>query len=273
MSLGTIHEIPLGDIAISSNNVRLHDPERDLDELAASIKQHGLLQPVVLLGEEGKPGKPPYQLISGQRRFLAHKQLHAKTIRAIFAGKLDKTQAIVRSLVENLQRVELEYVDTAKAITELFYKFGNDEEKVQKETGLSLRKIREYIQIEAQATPKMKQLLEAKKVSASDVKRALRAAQDNIKKAEELLELIVKFQPTAHQKRRLVQYGEQDKKATAKHIVEEALKPHIEENIVISLPEAVRKGLLQATKKMSMEPEELASKILNDWLDSQGFLK
>ena len=149
----SIRDIRLRDITISANNVRLHDPERDLDELAASIKKHGLLQPVVLLGEHGKP---PYELISGQRRFLATRSYAAKSIRAVFIGELDKTQAIVRSLVENLQRVELEYVDTAKAITELYNKFGNDEDKVQTETGLSIRKIREYVMIEAQASPKMK---------------------------------------------------------------------------------------------------------------------
>jgi len=190
----------------------------------------------------------------------------------VFAGKLDKTQAIVRSLVENLQRVELEYVDTAKAITELYVKFGKDDNKVQKETGLSLRKIREYILVDAQATPKMKQLIKTGKASPSDVKRALRAAQDNIKKAEELLDLIIEYQPTAHQKRRLVRYGESDKGASARHIIEEALKPHVEENIVITLSEPIRKGLLKATKKMSMEPEELASHILSDWLQAQGFI-
>jgi hypothetical protein len=50
------------------------------------------------------------------------------------------------------------------------------------------------------------------------VKRALRAAQENIKKAEQLLDLIIKFQPTSHQKRRLVRYGEQDADASAKRI-------------------------------------------------------
>lgn len=271
MSLGTIFEVPLKDISISRDNVRLHDPDRDLEELAASIRRHGLLQPVVLLGEHGKP---PYKLISGQRRYLAHQKfLKAKSIKAVFIGKLDRTQAIVRSLVENLQRVELEYVDTAKAVTELYTTFNKDERKVQSETGLSLRRIREYILVDAQATPKMKGLLKKGVISPSDVKRALRAAQDNIKKAEELLDLIVKYQPTSHQKRRIVQYGEQDKAASAKQLIDEALKPHIEENIVISLPDELRSALLAATKKMSMEPEELAAHILTDWLTSQGFAK
>jgi ParB family chromosome partitioning protein len=263
-----IHEIPLKDIQISDDNVRLSDPERDLDELAASIKKHGLLQPVVL---EGEFGHPPYDLISGQRRFLAHEQiLKLPRIRAVFAGKLSKTEAVVRSLVENMQRLELEYDDTAKAVTYLYRSLG-DERKVQTETGLSLRKIRDFILIEARATPKMKTLLKARKVSAADIKRAIRAAQDNLKKAEELVELIVKNNPTTHQKRRLVMYGEQSKGASATHILSEAMKPHVEQNIMLSLPEELRVALTKATKSMDMEPEELAEKVLADWLRDQGF--
>lgn len=266
--LERIYEIRLKDIRISEDNVRLSDPERDLDELAASIKKHGLLQPVVLKGEFGNR---PYELVSGQRRFLAHDQiLKWPMIRAVFAGKLSKTDAIVRSLIENMQRLDLEYDDTAKAVTSLYETLG-DERKVQTETGLSLRKIRDFILIKARATPKMKAMLKAKKVSPADVKRAIRAAQDNLKKAEELVDLIVKHSPTTHQKRRLVMYGEQSKGASAAHILSEAMKPHVEQNIMISLPEEIRVALTKATKSMNMEPEDLAEKVLSDWLRDQGY--
>src|ERR1039458_7528892 len=109
-ALEQIHEIPLTEITISHDNVRHSDPTKNLDELAASIKKHGLLQTVVL---KGGVGPHPYQLISGQRRFLAHEQiLHKPTIRAVFAGSLSKAEAVIRSLVENLQRLELRYEDT-----------------------------------------------------------------------------------------------------------------------------------------------------------------
>src|SRR5437870_5370868 len=126
MSLDKIFDIPTKDIDVSDENVRVHSAFRDLDELAASIKKLGLLQPIVLLGS---PGAPPYKVISGQRRLLAHQKLKAKTIRAVFAGKLNKTEATIRSLVENMQRVDPDYPDTAKAVTYLYEKFGKDEEK------------------------------------------------------------------------------------------------------------------------------------------------
>src|SRR4051794_31398658 len=115
--ISEIFDIQLKDINIGDHNVRLTNPEKDLDQLAASIKQQGLLQPIVL---EGEHGHPPYQLVSGQRRLLAHEKfLDAKSIRAVFVGKISRTEAIIRSLVENLQRSDLEFRDTARAVTEL----------------------------------------------------------------------------------------------------------------------------------------------------------
>lgn len=266
-----IHEVDLDDIEISHDNVRLSHPTKDLEELAASIKRHGLLQPVVLIGEYGKP---PYKLISGQRRFLAHKEiLRWPKIRAVFTAKtLSKTDAVIQSLVENLQRVELEYADTAKAVTFLYEKFGKDENKVRRETGLSLQRIRDFILIEARATPKMKSLIRARKVSPVDVKRAIRAAQDDLQKAQALLDLIVENKPTTNQKRRIVSYAESHKGASARTIFNEAMKAQIEQNIIVTLPESVREALIKATKSLKMEAEELAAKVLSDWLKDQGFI-
>jgi hypothetical protein len=50
------------------------------------------------------------------------------------------------------------------------------------------------------------------------------------------------------------------------------MKPHVEQNIIISLPDELREALVKATKSLSIEPEELAAKVLTDWLRSQGFV-
>lgn len=268
-TLQKIYEIPVDQIEISDENVRESRPEADLDDLAASIKLHGLLQPVVLKGEYPQT---KYELIGGQRRLLAHQKLGRRNIRAVFAGKgLTKTDVIIRSLVENLQRVELEYEDTARAVTYLYRKFGNDEHVVAQHTGLSVRKVRDFIEIEARATTRMKKLLHNRQVSASDVKRAIRAAQDNMKKAEDLLELIVENSPTGHQKRRIVAYAQKHGSASAKKIFTEAMKPAVEQNLVISLPSELIEALRRATAKLNVEPDELAMQVLAEWLESQGF--
>jgi ParB family chromosome partitioning protein len=265
-----IYEIPLKDIDISGLNVRHQDILTDIDELKASIKKYGLLQPVTLLGEFGKP---KYTLISGQRRYVAHDQLGLPTIRAMFEQGLDETQIIIHSLVENMQRLDLDYVDTAKAITQLYKTYGNDERKVAEETGLSLRKVRDFISVDALATDQMKKLLTEGKISAADVKRAIRASAGNQAKAEELLKLMAtKFRLSSSQKKRLVYYGEQNPGDTAEAIIQKAAAPHIEETVVVPLPDDIKKAVMLAMKEMELEVEEFVQKALRDWLHEKGFL-
>jgi len=97
---------------------------------------------------------------------------------------LDKTEIIfaVASL-KILQRLDLDYNDTSKAITSLYNRLDKDEKKVAEETGLSLKKVREYIEIDALASPKIKKQLKEHKINPMDVKRALRAAHNNIKQS------------------------------------------------------------------------------------------
>ena len=268
-----IHDISVSDIKISPSNVRHMDVPVDegIEELAASIKKLGLLQPVVLWGtiESGKP----YILIAGQRRFLAHKHLKAKTIKAVFAGNLDKTEIVLRSLIENAQRVELDYSDTSEAVTYLFKHFKKDDRKVAEATGLSLRGVREFISIDAVASPKIKEQLRKKQITPIDVRRAIRAARNNVPKAERLIDLIIKYKPTPDQKKRLPDYGISLKNAAPETILEEAMKVHVQKSIVLDLSEAVRESLARATAKLKIEPDELAAKVLQEWLQIQGFTK
>jgi ParB family chromosome partitioning protein len=274
-----IYTIPLKDILISDKNVRQTQQERGLDELAASIEKLGLLQPVVLLGsyEDG----PPFELIVGQRRFLAHKKILAKKgpkwgrIHAVFAGDLDATEATIRSLVENMHRADLNHADAAKAITDLYTHYGGrynkDDRRVARETGLSLQRVRQYVEIEQLASPAMKKALKDQRVAPIDVKRALRAAGGNITKAERLLDLMVEHELTPYEKRRLVEVGQSDPEAPAPRMVKEAQRPRVEEVLMVSLPEDLRLALQLAVEALDMEPEELAAEAIKGWLSDQGF--
>ena len=265
----TIYEIPLADIDISDLNVRHQDAKKDIEELKASILKHGLLQPVVLLGE---PGEPRYKLIAGQRRLLAHEELGLKTIRAVFERNLSNTDIIIRSLVENVQRLDLDYADTAKAITDLYKTYGNDERRVAEETGLSLRKVRDYISLEAVATPEIRRLISSGSVTPADAKRAIRASGGDSKKAEELLTLMAELKPTTNQKKRIVFYGESDPTASANEILERAYAPHVEETLVVALPDDIRESVTLAMKEMNLEAEEFALRAIKEWLYEKGFL-
>jgi ParB/RepB/Spo0J family partition protein len=265
--ISEIYSIPVGEIEVSPDNVRISRQTTALDELAASIEIHGLLQPVVLAGDFGSP---PYYLISGQRRFLAHEKLGREEIKAVFTGPLTKTEVIIRSLVENLQRVDLSFEDTSEAITALFRDLGSAEE-VRKRTGLSIRTIRDHLLIEERASPRIKEKLIAGQITVMDVKRALRAAQDDLNKAEDLVDLIISNSPPPNVKRRIVAYGSADTTLSANEIFDEASKPHVEQKIMLTLAQDIQNSLLTASEKLEMEPTDLASRALEEWLIENGF--
>jgi len=269
MKDNTIHDIRLEHIDVSDLNVRHQGQLIDIDELKESIAKHGLLQPVTLMGDFGKP---KYKLISGQRRLIAHQQLGLPTIRSVFERDLSPTEITIHSLVENMQRVDLNYADTAAAITDLYKTFKRDEREVVKHTGLSLRKVRDFISIEEVATGEMKKLLSEGKVSPADAKRAIKASAGDAAKAEQLLKLITEYKPTGTQKKRIADYGEKAPKATAAEIFEKAIAPHIEETIVVALPDDLKDAAKLAMKSMELEAEEFAIRAIREWLHEKGFL-
>ena len=187
---GKFYSISLRDIKISDLNVRLTDKEARIEELAESIKKHGLLQPVVL---KGSYNEPPYELIVGQRRYIAHLKLGYQFIHAVFCEEEDDISLKMLSLAENMHRVDLNHADKAEAITELYLRYGKNAKKVAKELGVSEITVRDYIKIEEQATDKAKDLLRHRKVTKADVKRVIDAAQGDANKADRLLDKIAQL--------------------------------------------------------------------------------
>ncbi len=272
MRISEIKEIPLSDIAIANSiNVRsdLTSPnsKENLEELAASIEQNGLLQPIVL---RGIYEKPPYDVVVGKRRFLAHQLLKAQTVKAVFTGQIDDTEAIILSLSENMLRQEMNHTDIMKAVTGLYEKFGKDERKVQQKTGLSIRTIRSYIAVEAQATTKLKQLLKEQSITLSDAKRAIEAAGGDSEKADILIDEIV--QMTKHEKTRMRGYAQANPSATVKEIVKNAVTPKFEERLILSLSFALAKALKKAHEDLGLDKEIIGLDSLATWLKTNDFL-
>ncbi len=267
-----IVDVPLEQIEISESNVRSdlnsNNSKENIKELAENIRINGLLQPIVLTGKEGKP---PYHVIVGQRRFLAHILLGEKTVKAIFAGEVDSTNALLLSLSENMCRQEMNSEDISRAITKLYKHFNNDVDQVQKHTGFSVRMIRSFVKVDAHATMKIKALLKEKKISMADAKRAIDASQGDNEKADILIDEIVKL--SKYEKYRLVESGLKNPKANANVLLEEARQPKLEETIILNLPKKVHSALLAASEKLSIDIEELTLTMLVSWLKTNDFLE
>lgn len=127
-----VAEIDINLISPNPNQPRKNfDPEA-LDDLAASIKIHGVIQPIVLNRLEG--GK--YLIIAGERRFRASKIAGLQTIPAIIKNYSDK-QIKEISIIENLQREDLNPIEAARAIKQLMEEYKLTQETVSERIGKS----------------------------------------------------------------------------------------------------------------------------------------
>ena len=119
-----IKEIKLASIEVSKFNTRKDlsagSEETSLDDLAKSIQEKGLLNPIMV--REMSKGK--YDLVAGQRRFLACKKIGLETMPAIIRDDLTDTDATIISLIENVQRADMNPIDKAKAYQEIFKKYN-----------------------------------------------------------------------------------------------------------------------------------------------------
>lgn len=107
-------QIPLDDLVIGKGQARTRDTLKDVDQLAESIEKQGLLQPIVVC-EATQMGK--WEILKGQRRFLAHKALKRDTITAaILDQPVDAAEAKAISITASLIRRKLSEITVDDAV-------------------------------------------------------------------------------------------------------------------------------------------------------------
>ena len=110
-----VEELDVENISPNPFQPRKHFDEEALQELSNSVKQHGLLQPIVVI-EKGDG----YLLIAGERRLRAHKMAKMSTIKAIIADtQIDEFRLRELALIENIQRENLNAIELANSYAEL----------------------------------------------------------------------------------------------------------------------------------------------------------
>ena len=110
---------------------RQHFDQERIDELAMSIKEHGVFTPVLV-----RKAVSGYQLIAGERRLRATKQVGLERIPAIVLD-FDDQQMMEISLIENIQREDLNVVEEARAYKTLIDRLGLTQEELGKKVGKS----------------------------------------------------------------------------------------------------------------------------------------
>lgn len=122
--------IPLEQIVPNPYQPRKQFAEDALQELADSIREHGVLQPILLR----QKGENRFEIIAGERRFRASKLAGLTTIPAFVRRFSDQEQAIL-SLIENLQREDLSPVEKARSFRTLIQEFGLTQKEIAESVG------------------------------------------------------------------------------------------------------------------------------------------
>ncbi len=124
-----LRHIKLDEIMNDPDQPRRKFDESHLDELAESIRQHGILQPIVVT-----PHKGGYQIVAGERRYRAAQMAELDRIPALVRTVSDQHK-LELSLIENLQRRNLNAIETATAYLKLRDQFGMTLEQIGKRMG------------------------------------------------------------------------------------------------------------------------------------------
>jgi ParB family chromosome partitioning protein len=138
----TINEVPISQIEANPNQPRREFDQAALEELANSIKQLGIVQPITLRQmEDGK-----FQIIAGERRWRAS-QLAGLTAIPAYIRTIKDENVMEMALVENIQREDLNAIEIALAYEHLLEKSGMTQEKVSERVGKSRAAIANYLRL------------------------------------------------------------------------------------------------------------------------------
>ena len=174
---GGLLEIPVGAIVPNPRQPRETFPEESLTGLAASIREVGVLQPIVVrrLDDGG------YELVAGERRLRAARQAGLATIPAVIR-ETDDTEQLREALIENLHREDLNALEMAAAFQELLDDLGVSQAEVAERLGFSQAHVANTIRL-LQLPARVQTMVAEGKLHAGHARALLRLEDDEARTA------------------------------------------------------------------------------------------
>ncbi len=172
-------ELPIEKIRPNPNQPRKHfDPEQ-LDDLVASLKEKGVLQPLIV-----RPIHDYYEIVAGERRWRAAQraQLHALPV---VVRSFSDTEVLEVAIIENIQRSDLNPIEEAVGYRQLMDRFGHTQDKLAEALGKSRSHIANLLRL-LQLPQEVVQFVEAGRLSAGHA-RALIMAGDPVALARQVI--------------------------------------------------------------------------------------
>ena len=257
--------VPLDKLVISDSNVRRRAITADVDDLARNIDMHDLQQPIVVWEKGGK-----FELLIGQRRYLAAKQLGWKDIPArILDEPLDEMEAKIASFSENALRRDLEPRDKAEVCQYLYDRLGSSVRAVAEHVGVSEPTVRKWLGYAA-VPESLKTLVDEGGISRGQAQR-LWAGVPEEAKAVEVGKHITETKPAPKDQTRIITAAEELPSRSMESILERAEEMKHLVDIHFILPEQWSRAMDMASKRLDREADDIARDATIEWLDKAGF--
>ena len=185
-------EVPIEKIASNPQQPRHNFDEKELAELSASIKEHGIIQPLVVV----KIAPEQFELIAGERRLMASKIAGLKMVPVIVREESGEREKLELALVENIQRHDLDALEEARAYKKLIEEFDLTQEDVADKVGKSRSAVANKVRLLNLPIDIQRALAEGK-ITEGHARSIL--AIENPEKQRALFELILKDNLTVRQ--------------------------------------------------------------------------
>ena len=161
-----INKLSVSDLLPNKYQPRKLFDQENLEELANSIKEHGIIQPIIV--RRSNVDKSKYEIIAGERRWLAAQKAGFHEVPVVIT-EVDDLKSLEFAIVENIQRYDLTAVEEAQGYQRLIDDFSYDQEKVAKFIGKSRSHITNCLRLLTLPEEVLK-LIEIKKISPGHAK-------------------------------------------------------------------------------------------------------
>lgn len=186
-------------IVPNKHQPRNHFNEQDIIELAESIRENGIIQPLIVTHSDD-PGI--FELIAGERRLRASKIAKLTTVPVVVLQVTDENTLLEMALIENIQRTDLNPIEEAEAYNKLIEKFGYTQEQTAKRVGKKRSTITNLLRL-LNLPQFIKNDLSEGVLSEGHARALLRLSEDPLK-MKEVRELILKKNLSVRQTEKLV---------------------------------------------------------------------
>jgi len=257
-----LKEIPIKQIQVWKEAQARKLDREGISELSKSIKTEGLQNPP-MVQKEGNL----YLLMSGQRRLAALKRLGAKKIPVLVLTRKTEYEipdAKAASVVENIHRKNMNVKDMANACAFLAGQMGKS--KAAQSLGLSMSTFKKYHGF-AGVPDKLKELVP--KTISRDGATKLHQIIPDVSKAVKLAHQISELDtPT---KKRYLKVLAHSPSLSHKKIMKKARSLALQQNVSLKLSKRKARGLNIQSRRQDLQPNELANKIVSDWLERRRY--